>query len=58
MNPIKINPYRPILCQHIGQFIARYFKYQLFFAACDMGERFSHIVSAGGKKRDIGRYLG
>jgi len=32
-NSIKITPYRPILCTHIGQFIGRYFKYWLFVAA-------------------------
>ena len=42
---------------HIGQFINRYFKYQMLFAANDMDEQFSHIVSATGKKRDIDSYL-
>ena len=51
MNPIKINPYRPILRRLIsGNLSADISNIGRFFSANDMGERFPHIASAGGKK--------
>jgi len=46
------------LSANIGQFIGWYFKYRPFFCYKRYGERFLHIISAAGKKGDIGRYLG
>ena len=50
---------------HIGRFIGRYraiyrpiFQISAVFCCKRYGKRFSHIVSAAGKKGDIGRYLG
>jgi len=58
MNPIKINSYRPILRQLIsGDLSTVISNIGRFFTANDMGERFSHIVSAASKKRDISRHL-
>ena len=58
-NPIKITIYRTILSRLIsGDLLSDISNVGCFFAANDMGERFPHIVSAAGKKRDIGRYLG
>jgi len=49
---------------HIGRFIGQYraiyrpiFQISAFFCCKQYGERFLHIVSAAGKKGDIGRYL-
>ena len=51
--------------RHIGRFIGRYrgtygpiFQISAVFCCKRYGEQFSHIVSATGKKGDIGRYLG
>jgi len=53
MIPIKQIHITRFCAVHIERFIGRYFKYRPFFATNDMGERFSHIASTAGKKRDI-----
>ena len=53
------------IVRHIGRSIGRYratyqliFQISVVFCCKRFGERFPHIVSAAGKKGDIGRYLG
>ena len=44
--------------RYIGRLIGQYFKLSTIFCCKRYDERFSHIVSATGKKGDIRRYLG
>jgi len=54
MNPIKINPYQPILRRLIsGDLSVDISNIGRFFPANDMGEQFSHIASSAGKKNKI-----